>query len=428
MVVVTEPTAIEGVIRKAMENGGRGTGLEIIDDITKDHGLPYALGTANYEEWKKTRPLANVLLNPSLVNALTPRISSIASEWVNKLKELGQVQQDGSIVLPNLKSNLNLYTMENIVALTHGKRFGLTTPGKEIPKEVQQYTAAVEDTVARLTEAIIGGYWIHKYIPTKFYKDFSSSYLFSYNFAKKIRNNETSTPLQPTTDGIQNLGAAYAALAKKNGFSDQDVLAIDVGAVVAGVDTTSAVLMTVLYELAVNPSIQEELYQEVCAVMNVSKEPLPLIEHNQFKKMQILKNFVKDAIRKSPAASQNSRTLYSDTEVLGYHIPKNTEMILFNYGVNRDEKYFENPLQVSPHRFDKEDAKINEYSMLLFGLGERSCPGKRVAMAEVYMMVANLVYEYRLQCNEKDYELTGPGLLYPKVTPQNQIHFVQRSK
>ncbi len=64
--------------------------------------------------------------------------------------------------------------------------------------------------------------------------------------------------------------------------------------------------------------------------------------------------------------------------------------------------------------------------MLLFGLGDRACPGKRIAMAEVYLMAANLVYQYKLQTKAKDYEMRGSGLIGPLITEENKIHFIPR--
>ncbi len=425
MVVVTDPDSIEFVIRKAMNNGGKGPNLDIVDQVSNDNHLPHSIATQEVEKWKKTRPLVNVLLHPSLINNLSPRISSIAQEWVMKIQELGRKQGDGSWVLPNMKSALNLYTMENIIALSLGKRFGLTTPKKQVPEDAQQYINDVEEMVARISSALLSSNTLYKYVKTPSYRKLEQATKSAMNYARRIRQGQMITPLETLDDGLQNLATVYTDLAKKNGLSEDDILAVDIGVVVSGVDTTSAMCMVVLYELAINPSLQEELYQELCTVMNVKSGPLPPIQPHQLKQLTTLKNFVKDAIRKSPSAALNMRKLFEDVEIQGYHIPKNTEIILNNFGVNRDEKYFENPLQVDPHRFDKE-TKVNEYSMLMFGLGERACPGKRVAMAEVYMLVANVVYEYHLQCDAKDYELKGPGLLVPQVNETNQIKFVSR--
>ncbi len=425
MVVVTDPTSIESVIRRAMESGGRPPLVELVEVFNKEHHLPPSIATHNYEAWKRYRPLTNLLLQPQHIHPLIPRISLVAKEWTQKLKEMATVQPDHSYVLPQLRSCLNLFTLEAIVAVIQGKRLGLTTPGTHVSQEILDFTSNVENVV-RFTSASMSTFPLFKYFKTPLYKQFEKVCLSAFEYCKKIRNQHS---LQEIQDGTVHLADVYTALGVKNGLSEAELLSVDLGITFAAMDTTSAAITIALYELALSPSLQEELYQEICSVMAIDSSSwteLPSIDNFQLKKMHLLKNFVKDVMRKSPAIPLNSRVLFEDVEIQGYHIPKNTDIMLFNYGVNRDEKYFENPLQINPKRFDVEDNKMNEYTMLPFGLGERACPGKRIAMAEIHLLVAHVVYQFRLQTRAKDYELAGPGLVSPLISKENQIHFVTR--
>lgn len=241
MVVVTEPDCIETVFRKAMENGGRQPLTELAEKVADAHHLPYSIATDDYEKWKQTRPLANVLLQPNLVNALAPRLSTLANDWNLKLKEVGEKQADGSYVVPNLRAFINLFTLDAIVAVTQGKKLGLTIPGKHTTEDLRQFITAVEKMISMVAESTTT-FPLWKYIKTPFYSEFEKAFLYVNSFARKIRNNTTATPVELIQDGKASLGDAYSALAKKLGFHDDVVLQVDIDAATAGVDTTSGVL------------------------------------------------------------------------------------------------------------------------------------------------------------------------------------------
>ena len=62
---------------------------------------------------------------------------------------------------------------------------------------------------------------------------------------------------------------------------------------------------------------------------------------------------------------------YSD-----FIIPYKMPIFIPIYGIQRDEKYFEDPLKFDPERFSPENIhKISTFTNLPFGTGNRSCIG-----------------------------------------------------
>lgn len=70
--------------------------------------------------------------------------------------------------------------------------------------------------------------------------------------------------------------------------------------------------------------------------------------------------------------------------------------------IQRDPKYFPNPLKFDPERFSEENKhKIQPFTYMPFGLGPRNCIGSRFALCEVKVMVYQLVQHYVLMPCEK---------------------------
>ncbi len=71
-------------------------------------------------------------------------------------------------------------------------------------------------------------------------------------------------------------------------------------------------------------------------------------------------------------------------------------------GIMGDEKYFPNPEKFNPDNFSPENkAKRHPYAFLGFGIGPRSCIGMRLALLQVKISLAKLVYNYKLVPGEK---------------------------
>lgn len=78
-----------------------------------------------------------------------------------------------------------------------------------------------------------------------------------------------------------------------------------------------------------------------------------------------------------PLAVLQRRTLknykISDSDVV---IPAGTSIVVSNYGLHMDEKYFDNPHEFRPERFTEEEkTKRPNYTYLPFGEGPRYCIG-----------------------------------------------------
>ena len=82
----------------------------------------------------------------------------------------------------------------------------------------------------------------------------------------------------------------------------------------------------------------------------------------------------------------------------GYHIPKGTFVGGATMMSSMDERFFHDPDMFLPERWDRSnrDDNFNAFASTPFGHGPRSCIGKRIAQAELYVLAVKILQKYRL--------------------------------
>lgn len=151
---------------------------------------------------------------------------------------------------------------------------------------------------------------------------------------------------------------------------------------VAGVDTTSRLIQWVIHCIASTPrslEVQALIRKEVIAAAGGVNEP---ITATALKKMPFLKACVKESLRLNPGKFffnavifGMTRLLGKDLDLLGYKIPKGTEVLMSTYSMSKDPRNFTDPDLFNPERWLKRSGEKQSFSTLTFGHGARMCPG-----------------------------------------------------
>jgi len=100
-----------------------------------------------------------------------------------------------------------------------------------------------------------------------------------------------------------------------------------------------------------------------------------------------------------------------------------------------DESVYPNPHTFNPNRFLKNgtiDIEVQDPRDMFFGFGKRQCPGNGIALAELYLIMANILklfnIEYPLDKDGKEYIpetsygsgiVTGPHPFPCRFTPRS---------
>ncbi|XP_037941197.1 probable cytochrome P450 9f2 [Teleopsis dalmanni] len=187
-------------------------------------------------------------------------------------------------------------------------------------------------------------------------------------------------------------------------WTDVDMVAQCFFFFLAGFETSAVLVCFALHELMENPEVQAKLYEEISKLDKKIDGKAPTYEELQG--MKYLDMVVLEVLRKWPAAGAidrecNKDFIYeADNEKI--EIKKGDNIWIPVAGIHRDPKYFENPEQFDPERFNEENKnKIKPFTYLPFGTGPRICIASRFAQLEAKTLIYYLVRDFFIKQSKK---------------------------
>ena len=165
-----------------------------------------------------------------------------------------------------------------------------------------------------------------------------------------------------------------------------------------GTDTSFIVLEYAMAQLMQNPCLMNKLQTEVRSTMAKGKE---IVTEDELNSLAYLKAVIKETLRlHMPAPLLLPHLSMADCNIEGYTIPSGTRAIVNSWALARDPSYWEKAEEFKPERFMEGGSataienKGNDFQYLPFGAGRRMCPGANFAIANIEVMLANLVYHF----------------------------------
>ncbi|XP_063243200.1 cytochrome P450 6j1-like isoform X1 [Bacillus rossius redtenbacheri] len=210
-------------------------------------------------------------------------------------------------------------------------------------------------------------------------------------------------------------------------LKDDDFVAQAFVFLVAGFEGSSLTLTYALYELALNPGIQEKLRNEITTKLSTHGGKL---SYHAMTGLPYLEMVVSETLRKYPPATFLDRECLSDFIIPGTQltIETGTQIMIPVLGIHFDPEIYSEPQKFDPERFSDENKnKIPQYAYLPFGEGPRFCIGKRFALMQVKTALAYVVSSFQVcACAETP----SPPLQYkpdaPTHSPTEDIVLVFR--
>ncbi|KAM7493610.1 hypothetical protein LguiB_028219 [Lonicera macranthoides] len=174
----------------------------------------------------------------------------------------------------------------------------------------------------------------------------------------------------------------------------------------AGRDTTSATLTWFFWLLAKNPSVEIEIQKEIKNKININEETKQsFFKAEDLRKLVYLHGAVCEALRLYPPVSLNHKApVRPDILPSGHWIDRNTKMVLCFYSMGRMETIWgKDCLEFKPERWISERGGIKHvpsFNFPAFNAGPRRCIGKDVAITEIKIVAATIIYNYRVEVVE----------------------------
>jgi cytochrome P450 len=161
----------------------------------------------------------------------------------------------------------------------------------------------------------------------------------------------------------------------------------------AGHETTANALTWTWYLLSQHPEVAARLHAELDEVLNGR---LPAAE--DYQRLSYTEKVLAESMRMYPPAWIIGRRALQDYQINGYHIPARSILLMSQYVIHHDERYFPDPYQFDPQRWSPEARDSRpKFSYFPFGGGPRLCIGEGFAWMEGALVIAAIAQRWKMR-------------------------------
>ncbi|KAI5697187.1 hypothetical protein M8J75_006439 [Diaphorina citri] len=212
--------------------------------------------------------------------------------------------------------------------------------------------------------------------------------------------NSTMDSKNSTTDPHNSTLDPQNAMDQRNSMSDRELLHEMVSLLNAGFETVMFMTSLTLILLAIHPSVQEEVYNELQDVLGDSPDSAPT--YDQLQRLDLLTRVIKETMRLFPAAPVIARSAPYEVQCGDYTIPAGASIAIFIYGLHRHPQLWNNPNQFDPDRFlPSQSSHRNPSGYVPFSLGPRGCIGSKYAMLQMKTTISTILRRYKILPGDK---------------------------
>lgn len=155
-------------------------------------------------------------------------------------------------------------------------------------------------------------------------------------------------------------------------------------------ETTALALSWTWYLLAQHPETGSKLRAELGEVLGGRRPEPGDVTQLRYTEMVVL-----ESMRLYPPAYAIGREAIRDCVIGGHRIPRGTSVVLCQWTMHRDPRYYHDPESFAPERWaDGLAERLPRYAYLPFGGGQRICIGGSFAMLETVLLVAVMAQRF----------------------------------
>jgi cytochrome P450 len=385
-VAVGDPDVVERVLvaeNDAFEKGGF---QQAFGELIAPEGVVFTEG----ERWRRQRQL--------LQSAFTPReIQSYADEMVTETAALADTWADGDVI--ELRETTSALALRILTRTLFDLDFDA------------ERGAIVRDAVRALSD-YIGNYatlmLVPSWVPTPSKRRYERAMGELDTLVDELvaeRRNAAETP----TDLLSMLAAAEYPDGEQ--MSPGEVRDQLVTFLFAGHETTATALTWALSELGRKPAVAERLRREVDDVVDGGYATL-----SELPELTYTEQVLRETLRRYPPAAAVFREADEDVEVGGYRLPEDMFVVLPQFRVHTDERWWSDPMAFAPSRWagiEDPPGDRPEYSYFPFGGGPRHCIGMRFARMELRLALATIAKRCRIETLSEAIDVEVGSTVHP---------------
>ncbi|KAE8782000.1 cytochrome P450 [Hordeum vulgare] len=166
-------------------------------------------------------------------------------------------------------------------------------------------------------------------------------------------------------------------------------------------ETIGSVLSWAMSELMHNPDTMARAQQEVREVLGADRV---VITNSDLSELHYMRMVINEVLRLHPPGPLVHRMARDDCTLMGYDIPKGTNVFINVFAISQDDKHWDNPKEFRPERFENSNVnyKGTYFEFIPFGTGRRQCPGIHFSSSVTEMVLANFLYHFEWMLPDGD--------------------------
>ncbi len=214
------------------------------------------------------------------------------------------------------------------------------------------------------------------------------------------------------------LSMMMAARDRRDGsaMSHRELIDEVMSIIVAGHETTAAVLNSVWYLLSQHPEVEAKLHAEVDAT------ELPDLKLTTVEALHYTHQVILEALRLYPPVWVLTRRCVHADRLAGYEVPAGTDVFMSPYVVQRDPRHWPDPEAFRPERFAAgAESAAHRFAFLPFSAGPRHCVGETFATYEMAIHVYHAARRFRLRCAQ-----SGPIAMEARINLRTREDVLMR--
>ncbi|VFQ99069.1 unnamed protein product [Cuscuta campestris] len=197
-------------------------------------------------------------------------------------------------------------------------------------------------------------------------------------------------------------------------YTDETIKSLMLVLLGAGTDTSAGTMEWGLSLLLNHPEVLAKAKKEIDDRVGHDR----LIDESDLANLSYLNHIIKETMRMYPVGPLLvPHESSAECTVAGYRIPKGTMLMVNIYSIQRDSRYWNDPKEFKPERFEGAEGVTDGYRMMPFGSGRRGCPGEELAWRMVGLSLGSLIqcFDWERIGDEMVDMREGTGLTMPKA-------------
>ncbi len=369
--LVNNPIYIQKILAESHKSVVKGPLLRGAKKVLGE-GLLTSEGDYHHKEKRLIQPAFHHERIASYARTMTERAEYMTSEWT-----------DGLVL--NVHEKMTHLSMDIVARCLFGA--DIHSRSSEIDKALYDtvgYFGKLSSPFGRLLDKL----------PLPNYQRYHRAAQKLDDIVYQIIRERRANGKQDTGDLLSMLLKAVDTEGQGGTMTDKEVRDEIITLFMAGLETTANAMTWSWYLLSQNQSVEEKMHEEIDRVLG--DRSLPNAE--DYPKLSYTMNVFRETLRVYPPVWALGRAVVSELVLGEYSIPAGSFILMSQYVMHHDPRFYENPDQFNPDRWTKQmQEKLPKFAYFQFGGGPRVCVGEPFAWFEGVMVLSTIGRKWRMK-------------------------------